>query len=324
MTGNEMTMMNRIERLNAMMIHLQSKRVVKAAELADRFSISLRTVYRDIRALEKAGVPIGAEAGTGYFLTDNFHLNPVSFTLQEASALLMGEKLMDVMSDAETCDYYRSAVFKIRAVLKQAEKDYLESLSDSISFQHWTTQAPLSGKLFLPEIQSAIALRQVVELVYNAKYTNEITTRKVEPIGLWNYDSRWHLIAWCRLRQGYRDFRLDRVESLQLTDENFNDKKHISMSEYFSQYSFLSGDINIMLLVTPTQYQLLDEGKSWYGFRERQELPGEAIRLSFTNNDLHGFARWIVATGAEVDIVFPGELKEILVERIKKLSNYLR
>jgi len=316
--------MNRIERLNAIMIHLQSKRVVRASELADRFGISLRTIYRDVRALEKAGVPIGAEAGTGYFLTDNFHLNPVSFTLQEASALLMGEKLMDVMSDAETCGHYRSAVFKIRAVLKQVEKDYLESLSDSISFQHWTNQSPGAGRLFLSEIQDAIALRRVVELVYNARYTNEITTRKVEPIGLWNYDSRWHLIAWCRLRQGYRDFRLDRVETLLLTGENFTDKKHISMSEYFSEYSFLSGDVNIMLLANAGQYKLLDEGKSWYGFREEQELPGGTIRLSFTNNDLHGFARWLVAAGAEVDVVFPGELKEILVERVKKLSNYLR
>jgi len=317
-------MMNRIERLNAIMIHLQSKRVVKASELADRFGISLRTVYRDIRALEKAGVPIGAEAGTGYFLTDNFHLNPVSFTLQEASALLMGEKLMDSMSDMETCDHYRSAVFKIRAILKQGEKDYLESLSQSISVQHWTTVAPSYGNLFLSEIQQAIARRRVVELVYNAKYTNELTTRKVEPIGLWNYDSRWHLIAWCRLRQGYRDFRLDRVESLLLSDENFTDKKHISMSEYFSQYSFLSGDINIMLLIMPEQFKVLEEAKSWYGIREEKDLPGGVIQLSFANNDLHGFARWLVASGVEVDIVFPGELKEILVQRVKKLNNYLK
>lgn len=317
-------MMNRIERLNAIMIHLQSKRVVRASELAGRFSISLRTVYRDIRALEKAGVPIGAEAGTGYFLTDNFHLNPVSFTLQEASALLMGEKLMDIMSDMETCDHYRSAVFKIKAILKQGEKDYLESLSQSISVQHWTSATPSYGNLFLSEIQEAIARRQVVELVYNAKYTNELTTRKVEPIGLWNYDSRWHLIAWCRLRQGYRDFRLDRVETLILTDENFTDKKHISMSEYFSQYSFLSGDTNIMLLVLPEQFKLLEEAKTWYGIREEKELPGGVIQLGFANNDLHGFARWLVASGVEADIVFPGELKEILVQRIKKLNNYLK
>ncbi|MEN6454295.1 MAG: YafY family protein [Prolixibacteraceae bacterium] len=317
-------MMNRIERLNAIMIHLQSKRVVKASELADRFGISLRTVYRDVRALEKAGVPIGAEAGTGYFLTDNFHLNPVRFTLQEASALLMGEKLMDSMSDMETCDHYRSAVFKIRAILKQTEKDYLESLSESISVRHWAAASPSYGNLFLSEIQQAIARRQVVELVYNAKYTNELTTRKVEPIGLWNYDARWHLIAWCRLRQGYRDFRLDRVESLLLSDETFTDKKHISMSEYFSQYSFLSGDVNIMLLIRPEQFNLLEEGKSWYGLREEKALPGGTLQLSFANNDLEGFARWLVSAGANVDIVFPGELKEILVERVKKLSAYLR
>ena len=85
--------MNRLDRLTAILIHLQTKRVVRAQELSDRFNISLRTVYRDVRSLEEAGVPIGAEAGVGYFLND-YHLPPVSFTNTEASALLLAGKLI--------------------------------------------------------------------------------------------------------------------------------------------------------------------------------------------------------------------------------------
>ncbi len=80
--------MNRIDRLSAILIQLQSKQVVKAQEVADRFGISLRTVYRDIKSLEEAGIPIGAEAGKGYFIMDGYHLPPVMFTKEEASALL--------------------------------------------------------------------------------------------------------------------------------------------------------------------------------------------------------------------------------------------
>ena len=90
--------MNRIDRLTAILIQLQTKKVVKAQEIADRFNISLRTVYRDIRALEEAGVHIGAEAGIGYFL-ENYHLPPVMFTTEEASALMLGAKLIEKMSD---------------------------------------------------------------------------------------------------------------------------------------------------------------------------------------------------------------------------------
>jgi predicted DNA-binding transcriptional regulator YafY len=87
--------MNRIDRLTAILVQLQSKKVVKAHEIADRFEISLRTVYRDVRALEEAGIPIGAEAGKGYFILDGYHLPPVMFSQQEANALVLGSKLIE-------------------------------------------------------------------------------------------------------------------------------------------------------------------------------------------------------------------------------------
>src|SRR5688572_22198956 len=91
--------MNRIDRLTAILVQLQTKRVVKAEEIADRFEISLRTVYRDVKALMEAGVPIGSEAGKGYFIVDGYHLPPVMFTENEASAMLVGGKLVEKMTD---------------------------------------------------------------------------------------------------------------------------------------------------------------------------------------------------------------------------------
>jgi len=91
--------MNRVDRLYAIVTVLQSKRVVRAEDLAARFNISIRTVYRDIRALEEGGIPIGAEAGIGYFLTEGFHLPPVMFTHQEARALLLAGKLLEKQTD---------------------------------------------------------------------------------------------------------------------------------------------------------------------------------------------------------------------------------
>ncbi len=315
--------MNRIERLSAILIHLQSKKVVKAAELAERFSISLRTVYRDIRALEEAGVPIGAEAGTGYFLLDSFHLSPVSFSLQEASALLMGEKLMDKMSDHETSNHYRSALTKIRAILKPGEKDYLELLYDAISVRRWDMDSLNLNKLFIHEIQEAIAKKKVLKINYHARYSGEATSRLVEPIGLCNYDSMWHLIAWCRLRKGYRDFRLDRIKSLSVTDESFECKKLIGMNEYFSKYFFLAGEVNIRIEVSTQENNILPESKFWYGFRDEEKLPNGNLLLSFANNDLQGFSRWLISSGVIADAIFPEELKNIITEKVNRLKSYL-
>ena len=114
--------MNRIDRVTAILIHLQSRRVVKAQEIAERFGISLRTVYRDIRTLEAAGIPLLGEAGVGYSIMEGYRLPPVMFTKEEATAFLTAEKLIEKLTDTSTEESYKSAMYKIKAVLNAAEK----------------------------------------------------------------------------------------------------------------------------------------------------------------------------------------------------------
>src|ERR1700742_1028880 len=124
--------MNRIDRISAILIHLQSRRVVKAGDIADRFNISLRTVYRDVKTLEEAGIPIIGEAGVGYSIMDGYRLPPVMFTREEATAFLTAEKFVEKLTDASTRASHKSAMYKIRAILKNAEKDLLEDMDDRI------------------------------------------------------------------------------------------------------------------------------------------------------------------------------------------------
>ncbi|MEO6304683.1 MAG: HTH domain-containing protein, partial [Bacteroidia bacterium] len=119
--------MNRIDRVSNILIQLQSKRIVKAQDIASRFDISLRTVYRDIRTLEEAGIPLIGEAGVGYSIMDGYKLPPVMFTLEEATAFLTAEKLVEKLTDGSTKKSYRSAMFKVRSILRASEKDYLEN-----------------------------------------------------------------------------------------------------------------------------------------------------------------------------------------------------
>ncbi|MDD2306441.1 MAG: YafY family protein [Prolixibacteraceae bacterium] len=315
--------MNHIERLNAILIHLQSKRIVKASEIAERFEISLRTVYRDIRALEESGVPIGAEAGVGYFLMDNYKLPPVMFTKEEASALLFGEKLVEKMSDDGMKAEFCSALFKIKAILNPEEKDRLEKLYSQISVLNYTSSNVNFNRLFLSEIQQALVSKQVLEIDYQAGYGAPATKRLVEPIGLCNYSRRWHLFAWCRLRSEYRDFRLDRIQDLRISTENFKGKQHISMDEFTRKLNVISDKANISLIMKTDRIKLINESKYWYGFTEEEKVDDQTSRLHFANNELRGFATWIISSGSYAKVEEPEELKQIADQYISGIiENY--
>ncbi len=315
--------MNHIERLNAILIHLQSKRIVRASEIAERFEISLRTVYRDIRALEESGVPIGAEAGVGYFLMENYKLPPVMFTKEEASALLFGEKLIEKMSDTIMKEQFCSALFKIKAILNPEEKDRLEKLHDRIAVLNFTSSYENFNRLYLSEIQQALVTKQVLEIDYQAAYGAPATKRMVEPIGLCNYSTRWHLFAWCRLRGEYRDFRLDRIHELRISSENFKGKQHISMDEFIRKINVISDSANISLLVQTDRINRIAESKYWYGFTEEEKIDEQTSRLRFSNNELRGFATWIISSGSFAKVEAPEELKQILDQFISGIiENY--
>jgi predicted DNA-binding transcriptional regulator YafY len=313
--------MNRTDRLSAILIQLQSKRVVKAHEIADRFGISIRTAYRDIRALEEAGVPIGAEAGVGYYILDSYHLPPVMFTTDEASALLFGEKLVEKMSDDKTRNDFCSALYKIKAILRQGEKDYLEKLHDRIVvLNHYSTN-DCNHELFISEIRQALANKQALEINYEPRYAEKAFAREVEPIGLCNYNSRWHLIAWCCLRNDYRDFRLDRIESLKPSDKNFIGKQHISVKEYLKSIATFTDKPNISLVIETDKKKYIDESKYWYGFLKEQKTDS-GYRIEFSNTELYGFANWLLSSGSFPTIEKPEELKRIISSYVKSAADF--
>src|SRR5262249_30467991 len=194
--------MNRVDRLVAIALRLQSRRVVRAEDLASHFEISVRTVYRDLAALGEAGVPIMAEAGVGYSLVKGYHLPPVMFTAEEASALFIGGKLVEHLTDASLRKQMESAVLKVRSVPPRDRQDYLDRLERSTAVVPRGANATprLSSEALIP-IQRALAERLVVALEYQSGQRRDVTQRQVEPLGLAYYADNWHLIAYCRLRR---------------------------------------------------------------------------------------------------------------------------
>lgn len=313
--------MNRIDRLTAILIHLQSKKVVKAEEIATRFSMSLRTVYRDVKALMEAGVPIGSEPGKGYFIVDGYHLPPVMFTQDEASSMLLAGKLVEKLTDKSVRASFDSALHKVKAVLNESEKDHLESLQNLVQVlerpRYYEDQNETFPDHFLTSIQRAVVKKQVLRI----EYTNnqgELTTREVEPIGIFYYGAAWHLIGWCRLRNGYRDFRADRIRALVNTEQPFEARNLLSLQEYFqSMHQSHEGLIRAIIHFDKGSLR----GRKVYGGISQSD-EGDYIRVEFLVDNLIYIARMLLMYGSAATIRQPDELKTLMADLTEELQSH--
>lgn len=314
--------MNRIDRLTAILIHLQSKKIVKAEEIADRFEISVRTVYRDVKALMEAGVPIGSEAGTGYFIVDGYHLPPVMFNQDEAGALLMAGKLVERMTDPSVRKSFESALYKIKSVLNADERDSLELLQQSVEIVNWPR--PLSAEFpnnFLTDIQKAIVGQEVLCIDYHSG-GDEATHREIEPIGIHYYSGGWHLIGWCRLRSGYRDFRADRIKQLKRSGQHFDKRNLISLQEYLQ--TLVDANRELTKAVVTFDKSVMRYRRYIHGHASEEDL-GDRIRMTFLMGNTDWLARWLLSFGSAVVIEEPESLRDHLVLLAEEVSmHYLQ
>ncbi len=222
----------RLLRLTAILTQLQTKRLLTATTLAEKYGVSIRTIYRDIRALEQAGVPIITEDGKGYSLMEGYKFPPVMFTESQANALILAEQLVLKNKDTSFIKDYTEAVDKIKAVLRQSEKDKANLLADRSRFEQNINRERNSNSI--SELQQALTNFQLINIDYTNEQ-NQTTSRIVEPFALISTTEYWLLIAWCRLRKGFRYFRLDRISKMQVLAEKFEPHK-MTLQEYFEKF----------------------------------------------------------------------------------------
>lgn len=224
--------MNRVDRLLGIITFLQSKKHATAEQIAHKYGISERTVYRDLKALAEQNVPISFEPNKGYCLVDGYFLPPVSFTADEANALVLMEHFISSVGDKSIANQYASVLNKVKAVLHSKQREKLQALTQHIQFQiHEKLQSNFDH--FLP-LQESITEKKIVHIQY-VNNKNEKSDRSVEPIGLIFYAFAWHLIAWCHLRNEYRDFKIQRIVQVIPTHQNFEKKEHIAIADYMKQ-----------------------------------------------------------------------------------------
>ncbi|MCM6762979.1 YafY family transcriptional regulator [Rathayibacter sp. ZW T2_19] len=206
--------MNRTDRLYGLVEELRaaSPRPRSARRLAERFEVSVRTIERDLAALQQSGLPIWAEPGRtgGYVIDGSATLGPAGFTLDEALAVLIG---LGALRHSPFRQAARTAARKMLAVMPDRDAARASAFASRVHFleSEENTTAPV-------EFAEALRANRVVQLRYQDADGAE-SSRDVEPLGSIEKGGQWYLIAWCRLRQGVRAFRGDRMLSIRVTDE---------------------------------------------------------------------------------------------------------
>lgn len=305
----------RFERIVAILIQLQSKRIIKARDLAERFEVSLRTIYRDIKTLESCGVPVLAEPGIGYTIMEGYRLPPVMFTKEEAISFVAAEKLVQHFTDTATGKHFSSAMYKIKSVLRWSEKDRMDILDTEIKVH---TVHRLFNELVhnaLEILMNAIVNKIQVNITYQSWDADAKAERQIEPIGVYHENSYWYLWAYCHLRKDYRRFRTDRIFNIFLSGNSFQ-LLHQPLDWYLEKEKKAGKKILIRILVSQNMARYIANSKKHYGFLSEKKS-GNMLEMTFMAHETYDyFARWFLMFGDEAQIIEPVLLKE----KIKELN----
>ena len=220
--------MRRADRLFRLVEILRSKRLATGSWLAEQLGVSLRTLYRDIADLSLSGVPIEGEAGVGYRLRYRLDVPPLLFDPAELEALLVGSRMVQAWGDADLAQAATAALAKIHNVLPELLR------REAQQAQLFIASMPHDRPHHLTELRRAVRKRRIVRMAY-AREDGTASERTLWPLGLFFWGRNWTLVGWCLLRDGFRHFRVDRVQQLVVGDETFPDQKGRRLNDFFDE-----------------------------------------------------------------------------------------
>ena len=224
--------MNRTARLITLLQLLRSYRYpVTAQALATELAVSVRTIYRDLEILRDQGANIQGEAGLGYVLQQDLSLPPLNSNQAEVEALVLGLRWVCRHTDSHLIDAAKHLYHKINQALPDSLQHNIEN-SPLLVGSHYSHQHGESG--FTPEIHHAIQNQTVLELQY-LDLKQQPSQRRIYPLGLAYFENIRLLIAWCEIRSAFRHFRLDRIQALHRTQEQYQPSRAYLMRQWFQE-----------------------------------------------------------------------------------------
>ncbi|RMZ59347.1 YafY family transcriptional regulator [Chryseobacterium nematophagum] len=309
--------LKKLDRVTAILTQLQSKPIVRAQDLAQKFDVSVRTIYRDIKTLENAGIPIIGEAGSGYSLMDGYKLPPVMFTKEEVLSFIAAEKLMQKFLHESLGSHYQTAMEKVRSVLKYSDKNLIENIEKQIDVFNYHAKTEDNLRNVIPIILESIAEKKQLTMEYKTM-DSKISTRTIEAVGVFFEFNYWYIWAYCLLRNDFRQFRVDRILQIIKTQNSFL-QEYGQINEY--KRNGEGNKTKVRLLVDRKIINYLANSKKYYGLIEEVDTEN-GVELTFETEWINdGFPRWLITFADYATILEPESLQVKLNDLIHKISN---
>ncbi len=290
-------------RLFKILYYLLDKGTVTAPELAKKFEVSVRTIYRDIDMLSGAGIPVYTTTGHGggIHLFDNFVLKKSLLSEQEMQDILIGVQSLSAVQYPDT----DGVMSKLKATFQIAESDWIE-----IDFSRWGSIVEKEKQYFETLKRSILGRQEIQFLYYNS--LGEVSQRRCQPLKMVYKDKAWYLYAYCLKRNDYRLFRISRIKELLVTDQYF--KSHSEMKEsVFSLMEEMGKPITIELsFPKEVSYRVYDTFED-----DVIKWNGQEIRVNVTLPETEWLYSFIMSFGNQISILYPISLKEKIIERYK-------
>lgn len=313
--------MNRIDRLTAIITYMQGRNYTTAAVIAERYSISIRTVYRDLRALDESGVPIGFEPAKGYFITAGYFLPPVMFNEEEALAMISVGKMLATGREISIQRRFTSALEKIKSVLPVAYKENISLLEDKIR----TISVPdcIAGQPnhFLITAEKAIVRSHCLKITYKA-LSQEYSQRLISPLGIYYHFESWYLLAYCNLRKAMRDFRFDRIVSMTESEQTFIPPAQFSLPEYLEKRRQDEPKIAIEAVMSKADFDSI-AGMKYINAHVKSIEKDGSVLVSFLVGNPEPFTKWLLFYCDSSRIVAPDAMLIVQEKLLEKINNKL-
>ncbi|WP_294311775.1 YafY family protein [uncultured Chryseobacterium sp.] len=308
--------LKKLDRVTAILTQLQSKPVVRAQDLAKKFEVSIRTIYRDVKTLEHAGIPIIGEAGSGYSLMEGYKLPPVMFTKEEVLSFITAEKLMQKFLHESLGQHYQSAMEKVRSVLKYSDKNLIENIEKQIDVFNYHPKTEDRIRNIIPIILESIAEKKQLTLEYET-VDGKISTRTIEVVGVFFEFNFWYIMAFCTLRNDFRQFRVDRILKIFKTQNPFF-QEYGQINDYRQNPN--GNKTRVRLLVDKSIIGHLCNSKKYYGLVEEIEREDVCEMIFETDWIKEGFPRWLITFADYAEVLEPEFLKDSLKDLLEKIS----
>ncbi len=293
------------------------------AEVAQREETGIRTIYRDLEALQSAGFPLyteKVEKANRWAFIDTFKFKiPPPFTLTELMSLYFYKDLVRVFKGTPFHDSIDSVFKKIQSTLPPQALRYMDQIQSIFHVGIKPYKDYSQFRNILNQVNQAAMERRRVEVIYHSLHRKERTLRKVDPYKVWFYDGTIYLIGLCRLREEVRMFVLDRIKMLKVTDERFTIPKDFNLDGFMrDSFKVMHDELyTVKVRISPGWARWVGE-KIWHESQKAKKNGDGSLEMIFRVAGLDEIKRWILSFGPDCQVLEPERLKEMICKDLSR------